>query len=155
PTDQRPSRRSTSAGSRASSSLAVPPRNAMSKLNRFKGVAGRAFGAGAQEERPTVVRDAGAAAHAGRLPGARLIPIDALESDPSQPRKRFPAAPLQELASSIREHGILQPLLVTREGDEGIYRIVAGERRFKAARLAGLTHVPCLVTESLGADLRL
>ncbi len=63
----------------------------------------------------------------------------------NQPRTRFEAKPLEELAQSIAEHGILQPLLIQQEGDH--YRLIAGERRLRAAKLAGLTKVPCVLTQ--------
>lgn len=75
--------------------------------------------------------------------GVREISILEIDRNPDQPRRVFDEEALQSLADSIREAGILQPLLVVEE--EGRYRIVAGERRFRAARLAGLTTVPCIV----------
>lgn len=72
------------------------------------------------------------------------ISIDDIDPNPDQPRQVFPEEALQELAVSIREQGVLQPLLVIpTEGDR--YRIVAGERRWRASRLAGLEQVPCIV----------
>lgn len=76
------------------------------------------------------------------------VEIDRLEANRRQPRRRFDEAGLEELAQSIRANGILQPILVTREGES--YRILAGERRVRAARLAGLQQVPVLVREGLG-----
>lgn len=78
------------------------------------------------------------------LAWARTLPIASLEADPEQPRRTFDAEALEELASSIREHGVLQPLVV-RRGDGGGYVVVAGERRLRAARAAGLAEVPCMV----------
>lgn len=75
--------------------------------------------------------------------GVREISILEIDRNPDQPRRVFDEEALQSLADSIREAGILQPLLVVEE--EGRYRIVAGERRFRAARLAGLSTVPCIV----------
>ena len=72
--------------------------------------------------------------------------ISQVEPNKEQPRREFEAAALGELADSIREHGILQPLIVRPlEGDR--YQIVAGERRWRAARMAGLTEVPAIVRE--------
>lgn len=68
------------------------------------------------------------------------VPIEHIVPTPDQPRRTFPEAELQELADSISLHGILQPLVVTPAGDE--YRLIAGERRLRAAKLAGLRHVP-------------
>lgn len=75
--------------------------------------------------------------------GVREISILEIDRNPDQPRRVFDEEALQSLADSIREAGILQPLLVVEE--EGRYRIVAGERRFRAARLAGLSTIPCIV----------
>lgn len=73
------------------------------------------------------------------------IPLHLIDPNPDQPRKDFDAQKLQELADSIREHGILQPLLVVPQGDR--YLLVAGERRWRAARLAGLNQAPVLVRD--------
>jgi len=75
------------------------------------------------------------------------LPLSQVECNADQPRKRFDDAALDELADSIREHGILQPLTVRRLGT-GYYQIIAGERRWRAARLAGLTEVPAIVIEA-------
>lgn len=71
------------------------------------------------------------------------LPIHAIYPNPGQPRKIFDPAGLQELAASILQYGILQPLTVRRKGD--FYELVAGERRLRASRMAGLTEVPCIV----------
>ena len=75
----------------------------------------------------------------------RYIPINAVRPNPQQPRRSFDEAALRELADSIRAYGILQPLTVRDRG--GFYELVAGERRLRAARIAGLREVPCLVAE--------
>lgn len=75
----------------------------------------------------------------------RQLTVDVIERNPYQPRKNFDAEALGELASSIREHGILQPLLVRELGDG--YQIVAGERRWLASKKAGLATVPCRVVD--------
>ena len=72
-----------------------------------------------------------------------FIPARSIRPNPAQPRKRFHPEPLQELAESIRMHGILQPLSVRRSGAG--YVLIAGERRLRAAQLAGLTEIPCIV----------
>jgi ParB family chromosome partitioning protein len=72
------------------------------------------------------------------------IAIDHVEPDPQQPRKTFDDAELQNLAASIRENGLLQPIVVYRAEEPDRYRIIAGERRYRAAILAGRTTVPCL-----------
>lgn len=71
------------------------------------------------------------------------VSISKLQPDPQQPRKHFDEAALAELAGSIKEHGIVQPLIVAKSG--GDYIIIAGERRYRAAQLAGLTEVPAIV----------
>ncbi len=75
--------------------------------------------------------------------GVREIGMTEIDRNPEQPRRQFDEEALQNLAQSIREAGVLQPLLVVEE--MGRYRIVAGERRFRAAMLAGLSSVPCIV----------
>lgn len=70
------------------------------------------------------------------------LPVSILRPNPRQPRQVFAQEPLEELAASIRLHGILQPLTVRRV--EGAWELVAGERRLRAAKLAGLTQVPCI-----------
>ena len=71
-----------------------------------------------------------------------FLPVDAIQPNPNQPRRIFSQPELEELAGSIRELGVLQPLTVRRR--EGRWELVAGERRLRAARLAGLESVPCL-----------
>lgn len=71
------------------------------------------------------------------------IPLGSLQPDPQQPRKHFDEDSLAELATSIQEHGIVQPLIVAKSG--GNYIIIAGERRYRAAEIAGLTEVPAIV----------
>lgn len=73
----------------------------------------------------------------------RQIKIEEITADPEQPRRKFDDDTLEELAASIREHGILQPIIVTPF--RGGYRIVAGERRFRAAKIAGIKKLPALV----------
>ena len=75
------------------------------------------------------------------------LPISQVESCSSQPRKIFDPEALADLADSIREHGIIQPLTV-RKLQSGYYQIIAGERRWRAARMAGLTQVPAIVIEA-------
>lgn len=82
----------------------------------------------------------------------REIPLAEIVPDADQPRRNFDLAELDALANSIREHGVLQPLVVTKEGDQ--YKIVAGERRWRASKLAGLEKVPAIV-RSLEAQERL
>ena len=74
-----------------------------------------------------------------------MIAVTEIDRNPDQPRRDFDEAALQTLADSIRTAGVLQPLLVVEQN--GRYRIVAGERRFRAARIAGLDTVPCIVRD--------
>ncbi len=78
--------------------------------------------------------------------GVRHVPIDRIEPNPENPRLLFEESALAELASSIREHGVLQPILVRPAGRDH-YQLVAGERRWRAARLAGLLTIPALIEE--------
>jgi ParB family chromosome partitioning protein len=83
----------------------------------------------------------------GPKAGLLTVPLEGLDANPRQPRRRFDEEGLAELARSIGTSGILQPILVTRAGSR--YRILAGERRARAARLAGLTEVPVVVREGI------
>lgn len=76
-----------------------------------------------------------------------FLPISQVESCSAQPRKQFDPDALADLADSIRQHGIIQPLTV-RKLQSGYYQIIAGERRWRAARMAGLSEVPCIVIEA-------
>ena len=82
----------------------------------------------------------------------KMIPISEIVRDEEQPRKEFDVEALEMLASSIKEHGVLQPLVVVKE--DGKYKIVAGERRWRASKLAGLKEVPAIV-RTLEAQERL
>ena len=89
--------------------------------------------------------------------GVETLPLREIEPDKDQPRKSFSDESLAELAASITEHGVLQPITV-RSAPSGGYKIIAGERRWRAARLAGLTEVPVVikdVTESEAMELAL
>jgi ParB family chromosome partitioning protein len=81
-----------------------------------------------------------------RSVGVRIVAIDRIEPNPEQPRLAMDEATLNELASSIREHGVLQPILV-RPLDATRYQLIAGERRWRASRIAGLDTIPALVEE--------
>ena len=80
----------------------------------------------------------------------RKLKIDDIEVNPYQPRKFFDDSALEELAESIRTYGVIQPLVVKKAGEK--YRLIAGERRWRASRLAGLTHVPALVKNYRTSD---
>src|SRR5881296_3158721 len=83
----------------------------------------------------------------------QMIAVDQIRPSRQQVRTRFDAEPLGELAESIRLHGVLQPLLVRRHLDG--YELIAGERRWRAARMAGLTSVPAVVRTDTGSDEQL
>jgi ParB family chromosome partitioning protein len=79
--------------------------------------------------------------------GLREVDVDSIEPNPGQPRQRFERQALESLADSIREHGVVQPLVVTRVPN-GRYRLIVGERRWQASRLAGLQRVPVVVKDA-------
>lgn len=78
------------------------------------------------------------------------LPLDKIAPNPDQPRRIFDEEALQSLASSIKENGLLQPITVQK--DSGGYRLIAGERRLRAAKLAGLELIPAIITEADGED---
>ncbi|MFK7926660.1 MAG: ParB/RepB/Spo0J family partition protein [Myxococcota bacterium] len=82
----------------------------------------------------------------GRRTRLRMVPLDEIRPNPEQPRQVFEADALAALAKSIEQHGILSPLVVRQ--DRGDYVLIAGERRFRAAGLAGLHEVPCVVRDA-------
>ena len=79
--------------------------------------------------------------------GVTMLRLSDIEPRPDQPRKQFESESLASLADSIAENGVLQPLLVRAEGD-GYYQIIAGERRWRASKMAGLTEVPAIITDA-------
>jgi ParB family chromosome partitioning protein len=81
-----------------------------------------------------------------RSVGVRIISVDRIEPNPEQPRLAFNEESLQELSASVKEHGILQPILV-RPLDGGRYQLIAGERRWRASKLAGLDTIPALIED--------
>lgn len=86
----------------------------------------------------------------GAHKGSFLCPVEQIESNPRQPRKRFDEHGLESLASTIKEKGVLQPLLVRKVGSR--YELIAGERRLRAAKKAGLKEVPVLIREAEESD---
>ena len=86
----------------------------------------------------------------GSPKGSFLCPVDQIRSNPEQPRQRFDEQGLEALAATIKEKGVLQPLLVRRIGNR--YELIAGERRLRAAKKAGLEEVPVLVREAEESD---
>lgn len=79
--------------------------------------------------------------------GLREIAVDAIQPNPLQPRTHFDEQELEDLAQSIREHGLLQPVLVSQRRD-GTFQLITGERRWRAAQLAGMPSVPAMVKEA-------
>jgi ParB family chromosome partitioning protein len=82
----------------------------------------------------------------GRSHGIRNVPVDRIDPNPEQPRMTFDEGTLKELAASVTEHGVLQPILI-RPADGGRYQLVAGERRWRASKIAGLREIPALIEE--------
>ena len=93
-----------------------------------------------------------AAPTVSRGTGALEVDIDLISPNPEQPRTNFEPEKLRELSDSIMEHGIIQPLIVNRDPDGG-FRLIAGERRLQAARLAGLNTVPVVIRDAADAEL--
>ncbi len=90
--------------------------------------------------KPTPAQLSGLHPTTSDAPGLAQVPVSMIEANPMQPRRSFTETALQELAASIRQSGILQPLVVRRVRDR--FQLIAGERRLRAARLVNLTHVP-------------
>ena len=86
----------------------------------------------------------------GATAGVHLVPLDEISPNPSQPRQSFAPEALAELAASIKEHGLIQPIIVTRTaaGAHTPYTIIAGERRWRASKLAGLKQVPVIIKDA-------
>ncbi len=87
------------------------------------------------------------APHQPHGPGLLQVPIDRISPNPYQPRKTFNEVSIEELARSVREHGIVQPLVVMRSGDR--FKLIAGERRYRAAQKAGLQSVPVIIKDDI------
>src|SRR5690606_12625723 len=80
--------------------------------------------------------------------GSSTLPIEQITANPDQPRRQFKPEDLQELAESVKNRGVLQPLIVRpHPSDEGLYQIVAGERRWRAAQMAQLHELPVLIRD--------
>jgi ParB family chromosome partitioning protein len=87
-------------------------------------------------------------------PGPTELPVDAIVPNPLQPRQKMAPEELEELAASIREHGLIQPLIVSQAADaEASYQLIAGERRLEAAKLAGLAKVPVIIREATPQEM--
>ena len=83
-------------------------------------------------------------------PPTQELPIESIVANPHQPRKSFDSSSLQELSDSLKRTGLLQPVVVRRHGHQ--YQIVVGERRWRAAKMAGLSHIPAIVREATEAQ---
>ena len=84
--------------------------------------------------------------------GITQVPVDSIQRNPRQPRENFNVEELENLAVSIREHGVIQPLIVS-PGKNGVYTLIAGERRLQAARKAGLNTVPVVIRHATDQQL--
>jgi ParB family chromosome partitioning protein len=95
-----------------------------------------------------LIGDVGVETHAAeRMRSQRRVPIEFVRANPRNPRKLFSEAELEDLSASIRERGIIQPIVVRSRGND-VYEIIAGERRWRAAQRAGLHEVPIVVVEA-------
>lgn len=106
----------------------------------------RGLGRGLASLIPDSALDLGPEGAAPAPTGVRSVPLDEVKPNPEQPRTRFDKVDLDELAESIKAHGVLTPLLVRKQG--GHYVLIAGERRLRAAGLAGLTEVPVMLKQA-------
>lgn len=106
-----------------------------------------ALGRGLEALIPAVAAPSTAEVTAAQI---KNLPLDKIVPNPNQPRTQSDAVKLQELIASIRAHGVLQPILVKPVGDQ--YRLIAGERRWRAAREAGLTNVPAIISPEAGRE---
>ncbi len=112
---------------------------------------GRGLGRGFESLIPTDLLDDTfdpTASQDQKISEQKTLPLSKLQANPDQPRRSFDKEALEELADSIREHGVIQPIVVTAKGDG--FEIVAGERRFRASKLAGLTEIPVVVRTMSG-----
>lgn len=95
---------------------------------------------------------AGQSAPSAEMSGVTQIPVDLIQRNPRQPREKFDLEELDNLAGSIREHGVIQPLIVS-PAQNGIYVLIAGERRLQASRKAGLKTVPVVIRHATDQQL--
>jgi ParB family chromosome partitioning protein len=118
-------------------------------MSTQKKALGRGIGA-LIPSRPAAAAPPPAAPAADTQPSTGLaqVPIEQISPNPYQPRRTFNDASIEELSRSVKEHGIIQPLVVTKTGDNK-YRLIAGERRFRAAQKAGLSIVPVVIKETM------
>ena len=114
---------------------------------------GRGFAALVSDMREIVNPEIASYDEKGKLnQGVNEIAMDMIRANPNQPRKIFNEESLNELASSIKTHGVLQPIVLTKIGDS--YRIVAGERRFRAAKIAELKTIPAVIKDLTEKEVR-
>jgi ParB family chromosome partitioning protein len=100
----------------------------------------------------SLIGDVGVETHAAeRMRSQRRVPIEFIRANPRNPRKLFSEAELEDLSASIRERGIIQPIVVRSRGPD-VYEIIAGERRWRAAQRAGLHEVPIVVIEATDGE---
>ena len=102
----------------------------------------------------TITTEPEAAALPAQGSAFQLIPVSRIAPNADQPRKKFNAETIEELANSIREKGVLQPIIVKKKS-EGTFEIVCGERRFRAATLCGLAEVPAIIKDIADEELSL
>lgn len=126
-----------------------------------KGGLGRGLGSlipsGGQDSRASgpvqAVMPGIAPAEEAQAGGVLMVPVDSISPNPHQPRGAFDPAELEELSGSIREHGVLQPLVVAQADRKGRYNLIAGERRWRASIQAGLEQVPVIVKEASSREM--
>jgi len=104
---------------------------------------------------PDDIRAGGVRARSNERDFLRRIPLDRIRPNPEQPRLSFHGQALEQLAESIRAHGVITPLLVRRDPGGDGYLLIAGERRLRASGLAGMEDVPCWVRDSMSAEEQL
>ena len=115
---------------------------------RQRGSQNRGLGRGLSALLGEQVAESAAVDGASAPAGVQMAPIESLRPNPDQPRKIFDRDDLEELAASIRDKGVLQPILVrSHPKEDGVWQIIAGERRWRAAQLARLTEAPIIVKE--------
>lgn len=122
--------------------------------SKAKGL-GRGLGAllgETRREEPIAAGSADSRSEGGRAPGLALLPVSSITPDPQQPRRHFDEAALDELAASIAQRGVIQPIVV-RASDTGRYQLVAGERRWRAAQKAQLHDIPALIRDLSDRDV--
>lgn len=130
--------------------MSTPPRRGLGR-----GLGALIPGAAAAPRPAPALPDAPALAPGGGpappAPGPALLPVERIRPNPEQPRRVFAPEELERLAASIRQHGILQPVVVRRAGGED-YELVVGERRWRAARQAGLAAIPAVIADVAERD---